>query len=242
MKKLILGILIGVIALSFSGFMVMVKAVAPQGEGKANVPDLEKIEFIHYKRNFSKPIAAKAPKAPSCYKFLSPRKVKWQTLPVNYFINPQNSRLDNVFIANAIFTSAEVWDAEIKDKLIGNYDINNNVQYGVQDYKNAITFGDYQNVDVIAVTTIWYNSALRTIAEFDMMFDTDFDWGDATVDLNKMDLQNIATHELGHAIGLGDVYEVGCSEVTMYGYSTKGEITKRDLEIPDITGLRILYP
>ncbi len=34
----------------------------------------------------------------------------------------------------------------------------------------------------------------------------------------------------------------GCSEVTMYGYSTEGETKKCDLEPDDIAGLVTLYP
>jgi predicted Zn-dependent protease len=56
-----------------------------------------------------------------------------------------------------------------------------------------------------------------------------------------MDLQNIATHEFGHAVGLGDIYDTACSSVTMYGYSDYGDTVKRTLETPDITGLRTLY-
>jgi len=56
-----------------------------------------------------------------------------------------------------------------------------------------------------------------------------------------MDLQNIATHELGHAVGLNDIYSGSCSYVTMYGYSTEGDIGKRTLEQPDITGLQTMY-
>jgi len=56
-----------------------------------------------------------------------------------------------------------------------------------------------------------------------------------------MDLQNIATHEIGHGVGLADVYQTACSEVTMYSYSTEGEIIKRTFETPDITGLQKLY-
>ena len=56
-----------------------------------------------------------------------------------------------------------------------------------------------------------------------------------------MDLQNIATHELGHSAGLNDIYSSTCSEVTMYGYSSYGETKKRTLEQPDITGLQKIY-
>lgn len=73
------------------------------------------------------------------------------------------------------------------------------------------------------------------------MFDTDFTWGDATIDPAVMDLQNIATHEIGHGAGLDDVYDLACSEVTMYGYSDYGETKKRTLEEPDITGIQELY-
>ena len=73
------------------------------------------------------------------------------------------------------------------------------------------------------------------------MFDTDYIWGDADVDYSVMDLQNIATHELGHGVGLADIYTSSCSAVTMYGYSNNGETEKRTLELPDITGLQKIY-
>lgn len=82
---------------------------------------------------------------------------------------------------------------------------------------------------------------LREILEFDVLFDTDFVWGDASQNPEVMDLQNIATHEIGHGAGLGDVYASACSEVTMYGLSGYGELTKRTLENPDVIGLRTLY-
>ena len=74
-----------------------------------------------------------------------------------------------------------------------------------------------------------------------MLFNTRFDWRKASLDPTKMDLQNIATHEFGHSVGLGDLYSSTCSEVTMYGYSTEGETKKQTLEEPDITGLQVLY-
>jgi hypothetical protein len=56
-----------------------------------------------------------------------------------------------------------------------------------------------------------------------------------------MDLQNIATHELGHGVGLGDLDDSDNSEKTMYGYSTWGETKKRTLDLGDITGIKVLY-
>ena len=240
MKKLGLGILFVVVLLGLSG---VATAISNQGAEKSKAPDLEKIEFIHYKKGFAKPETAKVPKAPTCYKFLTPTKVKWTTLPVSYVINPTNPQnLSADFVTNAVSTSSETWDAVTGKELMNNtYTINYDATYGVQNYKNEIAFGNYPTTGVIAVTTVWYNPATKAIVEFDMMFDTDYTWGNAIVDSTKMDLQNIATHELGHGVGLADIYSSTCSAVTMYGYSDYGEIQKRTLDTPDINGLRKLY-
>jgi len=232
MRKIGLGILVGIVVLALSGVVV---AISNQGAEKAKAPDLEKIEFIHWKKDFAKPEGAKVPKPPSCYKFLTPTKVKWTVLPANYVINPTNPQyLGEDFIKSAVFNSAETWDAATSKELM-------NDTYTIQDYENAITFGNYPTAGVIAVTTVWYNPATKAIVEFDVMFDTDWTWGDATASSTVMDLQNIATHELGHGVGLADVYDTVCSTVTMYGHSDYGEIQKKTLETPDITGLQTLY-
>jgi len=240
MKKLGLGILIGIVVLALSGVAL---AISNQGAEKSKAPDLEKIEFIHWKKDFAKPGAAKAPRTPTCYKFLTPTKVKWTALPVNYVINPENLQgLTESFVASAVSNSAETWDAATGKELMNDsYTADSTATYGVQDYKNSISFGNYPIAGVIAVTAVWYNPATKAIVEFDVMFDTDWTWGDATVNPAIMDLQNIATHELGHGVGLADVYETACNAVTMYGYSDYGETQKRTLETPDVTGLRTLY-
>lgn len=239
MKKISLGILIAVTVLTLSGVAV---AISNQGAEKAKAPDLERIEFIHWDKKYAKSEAAAA-KIPTCYAFLTQTKIRWNVLPVNYVINPANLQgLDAIFIANAVFNSAETWDLATSKELMNDaYATDSTVTYGVQDYTNAVTFGNYPTAGVIAVTTIWYNPATKAIVEFDVMFDTDWTWGDATADKTKMDLQNIATHELGHGVGLGDIYNSACSAVTMYGYSYYGETQKRILETPDITGLQKLY-
>ena len=74
-----------------------------------------------------------------------------------------------------------------------------------------------------------------------MVFDdVDFDWSEDG-ESGKMDFENIARHELGHAVGLGDLYNDACSEQTMYGYSENGETKKQTLESGDIAGIQKLY-
>lgn len=214
-------------------------------------PALEKIVFIHYKKGFAKPPWAgggKDKKEPKCYGFLG-RGVKWEELPVNYVIDPGNpDGLTAKFIRNAISTGAEEWDSWTEAELFNDaYEIVDDGSWDsdAPDGRNELVFGDYPEEGVIAVAVVWgYFSgppSLRKIVEFDVMFDTDYTWGDATADATVMDLQNIATHEIGHGAGLADLYDTVCAEETMYGYSDYGEIKKRDLNTGDIVGIQTLY-
>lgn len=250
MKKLKLNFLVILVLLfafsSVAGATMIIPA-APQAKENSRAPEkspvisddwgLERVDFIHYAKPAS---PGKAPKTESCYKLMG---VKWSQLPVNYVINPTNpDGLSESFVTGAVSASTETWDAVTSKELMNNiYSIDYSVQYGIQNYQNAIVFDDYPNDNVIAITSVWYTPRGRQIVEFDILFNTRFDWGDGGINPAVMDLQNIATHELGHAVGLNDIYSTTCAEVTMYGYSTEGETGKKTLESADITGLRKMY-
>jgi len=110
---------------------------------------------------------------------------------------------------------------------------------------SEIVEGPYSDPGVIAVTNVWgyFGGPINTreIVDFDILFNSDFSWGDGGLNSSKMDLANIVTHELGHGWGLGDIYQNNCSKVTMYGYSQEGETIKRTLEPDDIVGIKKLY-
>lgn len=207
----------------------------------------EKITFIHYKDGKIKTIDNTKPQVQTCYKLLG---VKWNEFPISYVINPSNSWLDEIFVANAIFSSAEEWDSYTSKELFSNsyiVDYSATLDSEFPDYKNEYVFGLYPQEEVIAITNIWgYFSGAksqRRIIEYDVLFNTHYFWGDATnstIAQYVMDLQNIATHETGHGIGLDDLYN-SCVQETMYGYSNYGETSKRSLNSGDIAGIQKLY-
>lgn len=176
-----------------------------------------------------------------CYKLMG---VKWRAFPVNYVINPANSGLNESFVTSALSTSSATWDAATSRVLFGTYQIDSNAQWndGARpDYKNSLVFGNNEpDPEVIAVTTTWYTLFGKQIVDYDISFETDYAWGDATTDATKMDLQNIAIHETGHGLGLSDLYN-SCTEETMYGHSSYGETKKRTLNTGDISGLQRMY-
>ena len=112
------------------------------------------------------------------------------------------------------------------------------------DGNNEVYFSDVSESGVIAYTTVWGifggSPKQRKLVEWDMVFDqNDFNWSTAG-EAGKMDFENIATHELGHAVGMGHPSD-SCAEETMYRFAAYGETKKRDLNSGDITGVRKLY-
>jgi len=234
-------------------------SIVSAGKSDRTPPTLEKHVFIHHKRGPARPPWAGGgggkPEEDGQYKLLG-KGVEWKTTPVTYVIDPDNNYgLSKEFVVAAIFAAAEEWDANTQEELFGDtYTIDHNSSWDDEspDGRNELLFGDYPQAGVIAVTIIWgYFSGpvgLREIIEFDILFDTDYTWGYAgetsETELGNtevMDLQNIATHELGHGVGLADLYDSSASEETMYGYSAYGETWKRTVYTGDIAGIKDLY-
>jgi len=236
----------GILMLVVAG---IVFALPPQANSANDKGPLEKITFIHYKKSFAKPPWAGGGSGggTKCYTFLA-SGAKWKT-PEPYYVNPSNSQgIAQSLIVDSTTAGVSEWDSEVSATVFGSGSVDSNVSYnnGDLDGNNTLSFDGISEDGVIGVTTVWgYFSGppqTRELIEWDMLLDdVDFLWGDATADANKMDVQNIITHELGHSAGMGDLYDSLCGEETMYGYSSEGETKKRDLNTGDIAGIQKLY-
>jgi len=225
------------------------------GNGPKDIPPgWERMVFIHYRKPRGKP-ADKPGRTPptqdsQCYTFLG-KGVKWKDPAFSAFMvdATNDAGLGPDAVLDAISAAADTWASKTAAGILPTCTLAADLtaDWDSPDGFNEVVFGDLDTANAIAVTIVWGifggPPSQREIVEFDMIFDDqDFDWsaGEEGVE-GKMDLENIATHELGHAVGLGDLYDTGCAEATMYGYSGYAETDKRTLETGDIAGLQELY-
>ena len=207
--------------------------------------------FVHYTKGYEPDVLETGDSTydtSTCYSFIW-EDIKWNPENVeDYVIYPENRRgLDPNSILTTFGTSVSTWEfagqTSEQYNIIGTGSlVEEKITRKRLDGINMVRFGNLPG-NIIAMNIIWSNGI--NLVEWDQIYDDkDFDWSldceteDCTT---KMDLQNIATHELGHAVGLGDLYSDACNNQTMYGYSTEGDTKKRTLESGDIAGLNILY-
>jgi hypothetical protein len=227
MKKIALGILIGITVLAISA----ANGVAGN-KGTVSAPNLERITFVHYAQDHSKPVWDDKV---TDYRLLY-GGIKWPET-ISYKVNPSGSGLDSEVVRSTLETSSETWDTETGFELYSSPIITSDSVFS-GDNHNTVGWGSL-DPGIIAVTYLWFNPAIKEIVEFDTVFNTYYTWG-TDGSSTKMDLQNIATHELGHN-GLADLRPPKDGELTMYAYSSLGEIKKSTLGIGDILGIEKLY-
>ncbi len=188
----------------------------------------------------------------SCFDYT--RGARWKR-EEKFIVNPDNTRgLMPDLILSSLNTSIDTWQlAANYYQIIGEGSLVSDpleADLMEPDDKNEVYFADVDHPDAIAVTIIWGifrgPPSWRELVEWDQVYDdVDFDWSndcEGNEDCGaKMDFESIAIHELGHSIGMNDLYSATCSEQTMYGYAAYGETKKRTLEDGDVMGVWELY-
>lgn len=213
---------------------------------KKSGKEVEGYAIVHYAKNASSP--AKPSSGITCYGYIA-KGAKWKGTPEPWVVDSANTGgLNPTFILQNIKDDIAKWEiaSGVNNDILGE-GTSSMVPITISsslDDKNEVTFAPVSNAGVIAVTHIWgvfggptFN---RQLVEWDQIYNTAYAWSDSG-EAGEMDFENIATHELGHAVGMGDLYNLSCSTQTMYGYAGYGETDKRILESGDITGINLLY-
>ncbi len=152
--------------------------------------------------------------------------------------NPQGISASTVL--NRFQVSADAWDNQVSANIIGTFTSGgsrNNIP--VFDGYNQHGWKDLAST-TIASTWTWSSGGVAS--ESDAAYNTDFAWS-SSGQSGRMDLQNIATHELGHTVGMGHSSTASNNScLTMYPSGSLGETQKRTLGDGDINGIKARYP
>ena len=105
---------------------------------------------------------------------------------------------------------------------------------------HAISLADLGAGSTLASTRVEFFQSSQQMVRFSMTFNNRYTWTTAG-QAGQFDVQNIATHELGHALGLTHPAATTCAEETMWFSASAGETKKRSLEPGDQNGLVTLY-
>jgi predicted Zn-dependent protease len=164
--------------------------------------------------------------------------VRWRTFPVTYAIDTTNGGVDSNTVRNAVIQTFEEVDKYIPGDAFNL----------ISDFNSAKIKFRWQFIDgqfgqagfaSFSFTTpgLAFTSATITLDSGENWFVSPVHRCNSTG--SSLDLQNVAAHELGNAVGLGHVTD---NLLTMYPTSFAGETLRRSLGNGDRAGMNFLYP
>lgn len=164
---------------------------------------------------------------------------KWAQSPVPYYINPANMDLPTAAIEPAIRAGADAWRLQSGASFSFAFAGYSTQTTTTNDSINLIVFRNASSGSAIATTYTWF-SGTRLI-DADMVFwDAGFQFFTGTSGCsNGFYIEDVATHEFGHALGLGHSDVTGA---TMYPSISYCSQESRTLAGDDIAAVLSLYP
>lgn len=154
-------------------------------------------------------------------------------IPVQFYIN-LNGAPPGAF--QAIQNAMNTWNTAVGKQIFLPLLVNNSSTCGY-DGRDSISWGCAQNA--LAITSIYPANGKEV--DTDITFNSTLLWGINPTTPHTFDVQDIATHELGHAVGLNDIRSSSFNYVTMYYSANYDETSKDVLSWPDIYGAELIY-
>jgi len=167
---------------------------------------------------------------------------KWASWPVTFYVNPATPDVSPAAATAATQLALDVWNTQGGSPFRYQYGGTASDTANAFDNRNVIIFRNASNGSTIATTYSWWDSGNRLLDADIVVWDGSFALHTGTSGCggvsNGAYLEDILTHELGHALGLDHSTSV---DATMYPSYSACSQSFRTLAPDDIAGVQALY-
>ena len=177
------------------------------------------------------------------YKTSGGLDVQWPSMPVKFKI--QQGALPGVVataVQAAVRASYEAWAHPDCSYFI--YQDLGTTSQSAPSYVDSLNthlfpaaWSTKYNKAALAITRVFWEDDTGHMTDADIIYNPNYKWS-TTGAKDGYDLQSVATHEIGHQLGLG---HSALNSSTMYNALGSGNTSWRSLSLDDITGLCTLY-
>ncbi|HOT07645.1 MAG TPA: hypothetical protein PLI05_02570 [Methanotrichaceae archaeon] len=155
----------------------------------------------------------------------------------------------------SVSAAAETWDGAVAGQSLFNDVVSASTSVNADRYdRNNVHAWKYVASSALGYSRTWYTTASpMTVAgrrynralESDVVYNTRWGWttdkSRASVSRKIYDVQTVATHELGHTLGLGDTYLNSIYKWDLSQIMGFYDAPQRELGVGDKTGIRTIY-
>jgi hypothetical protein len=167
----------------------------------------------------------------------------WASSPVTFYVNPVNADVSQAAATAALQAGMDVWNTQSGSSFRYQYGGTANDTATAYDNRNVVMFRNTSNGSTIATTYSWWSNSGELLDSDIVFWDGGFNFFTGStgcgVVANAAYIEDIAAHELGHALGLN---HSSASDATMYPSYSYCSQALRTLATDDINGAKALYP
>ncbi len=182
---------------------------------------------------------------------------KWKTIPLTWYWNPNNrpggfQRRTEAQYATALQEAVDAWSKPTCTSFKATYGgIRTNLTPSTRDGTVVLYFPTQAEWaqfgagnSTLAFARPIPSNAQADLGDGDVLFNPNLSWGADNVQNNEYDITSVASHEFGHAIGLG--HSQFSSALMYYATSGNGPLWantyRRNLPADDVTAICSTYP
>lgn len=163
----------------------------------------------------------------------------WVPGTMPYTVNPSNLDVPASAIAPALAVGANAWRAQSNASFSFTYAGESTQTTNTNDGINLVLFRNASSGSAIA-TAYWWSSGSRIIDGDIVFWDGAYRFFTGASGCSSgFYVEDIATHEFGHVLGLG---HSALPAATMFATTASCNTSNRTLDADDIAGVRALYP